>query len=67
MYIQQLDFLDEIPKEELLPCDSYVHDVIGCCNYTDTLDDYCTMGDKWIPRNKCGNSKVCTHENCAYQ
>ncbi len=31
------------------PCDSCQHDVNGCCDYPDTPDDYCVMGDKQVP------------------
>lgn len=32
-----------------LPCDNCGYDDNGCCNYPDTPDDYCVMGDKQIP------------------
>ncbi len=32
-----------------LPCDNCGYDDNGCCNYPDTPDDYCVMGDKKIP------------------
>lgn len=32
-----------------LPCDDCGYDNNGCCNYPDTPDDYCVMGDKQIP------------------
>lgn len=35
-------------RETDFPCDSCQHDVNGCCDYPDTPDDYCVMGDKQI-------------------
>lgn len=32
-----------------LPCNNCGYDDNGCCNYPDTPDDYCVMGDKQIP------------------
>lgn len=43
------DIIEE--ADVLLPCDDCGHDKIGCCNYPDTEDDYCVMGDKQIPRD----------------
>lgn len=44
---------DESPQIELsktivegFPCDDCSYDVVGCCNYLDTSDDYCVMGNK---------------------
>lgn len=31
-----------------LPCDDCGYDNKGCCNYPDTPDDYCVLGDKHI-------------------
>ena len=36
-------------RETDFPCDSCQHDVNGCCDYPDTPDDYCVMGDKQVP------------------
>lgn len=51
MYIEQFNLFDKI-KEQLsdFPCDNCKYDVLGCCNYNDTTDDYCVMGDKQVPR-----------------
>lgn len=33
-------------KESDFPCDGCVHDAKGGCNYPETPDDYCVLGDK---------------------
>lgn len=38
---------------DTLPCDNCVYDKNGCCDYPNTAEDYCVMGDKQIPK-KCG-------------
>ena len=35
--------------KKTFPCDDCGYDKHGCCNYPDTPDDYCVMGDKQIP------------------
>lgn len=35
--------------KEAFPCDGCGYDKHGCCNYPDTPDDYCVMGNKKIP------------------
>lgn len=42
-------------EEEVLPCDSCGYQVKGCCDYPCTPDDYCVLGDKWIPNVKPGD------------
>lgn len=42
--------------EDFLPCDNCAYDVKGCCGYPGTLDDYCVMGDKWVPIKESGMS-----------
>lgn len=44
------DFPEYLPSSDF-PCDTCGYDKIGCCNYPDTLDNYCVEGDKWIPRS----------------
>ncbi len=39
VFIGELDF----------PCDGCGYDKNGCCNYPETKDDYCVLGDKNIP------------------
>lgn len=38
-----------------IKCDSCGRVVKGCCDYTNTPDDYCVLGNKWIPRVKPGD------------
>lgn len=38
-----------------LPCDTCGYDVQGCCDYPVTTDDYCILGDKWIPNVEPGD------------
>ena len=38
-----------------IPCDTCGRLVKRCCDYPDTPDDYCVLGDKWIPRVKPGD------------
>ena len=35
-----------------LPCDTCGYIKQGCCDYPCTPDDYCVLGDKWIPTKK---------------
>lgn len=47
------DFIEK-PKEKdpyLLPCDTCGYDIKGCCAY-ENIDDYCVLGDKWIPKEE---------------
>ncbi len=39
VFIGELDF----------PCDGCGYDKNGCCNYPETKDDYCVLGDKRVP------------------
>lgn len=41
------DFIER-PKTGF-PCDDCIYDIKGCCNYPDTKDDFCVMGDKRVP------------------
>ena len=34
------------------PCDNCGYDEKGCCNYPETPDDFCVMGDKQVPVTK---------------
>ena len=52
----QMNIFDFIPEpkpakkdEWALPCDNCRHDVHGCCDYENTPEDFCRLGDKWIP------------------
>lgn len=53
----QLSLFDFIPKPEpksqwVLPCDTCGYDIKGCCDYDyHKNNDYCVLGDKWIPKN----------------
>lgn len=38
-----------------LPCDTCGYIKQSCCDYPCTPDDYCTLGDKWIPNVKPGD------------
>ena len=49
----QPEIMNDVGEDEL-PCDTCGHDKDGCCNYDDTPDDCCVVGDKWIPK---GNDK----------
>lgn len=41
---------DKQPSD--FPCDNCGYDEKGCCNYPETPDDYCVMGDKQVPITK---------------
>ena len=41
---------DKQPSD--FPCDNCGYDEKGCCNYPETPDDYCVMGDKQVPTTK---------------
>ena len=46
------EIFNEVKENEVkktFPCDDCGYDKHGCCNYPDTPDDYCVMGDKQIP------------------
>ncbi len=46
------EIFNEVKENEVkktFPCDNCGYDDNGCCNYPDTPDDYCVMGDKQIP------------------
>lgn len=43
------------PKDKPLPCETCKYDVMSCCDYPGTVDDYCILGDKWIPKFKAGD------------
>jgi hypothetical protein len=50
---EQINILDILYPEinEPLPCDSCGYDYIGSCdNPTEDKDDFCIMGNKWIPK-----------------
>jgi hypothetical protein len=34
-----------------IPCDTCGYEVQGCCDYTNTEDDYCVLGSKWKQRD----------------
>lgn len=65
----QISFIDILYPEvhEPLPCDNCGYDVIGCCDYPDTPEDYCVLGDKWKPKNvtkqKAQILTICRKEN----
>lgn len=40
------DFFKKNEDKEAFPCDGCGYDEHGCCNYPDTPDDYCVMGNK---------------------
>lgn len=40
------DFFKKNDDKEAFPCDDCGYDKHGCCNYPDTPDDYCVMGNK---------------------
>jgi predicted nucleic acid-binding Zn-ribbon protein len=40
------DFFKKNDDKETFPCDDCGYDRHGCCNYPDTPDDYCVMGNK---------------------
>lgn len=40
------DFFKKNEDKEAFPCDDCGYDEHGCCNYPDTPDDYCVMGNK---------------------
>lgn len=55
----QMSIFDFIPEpksaqkdEWALPCDNCGHDVKGCCDYENTPEDFCRLGDKWIPKEE---------------
>lgn len=41
-----------------MPCDTCGYIKQGCCDYPCTPDDYCVLGDKWIPAKA-----ICQHSN----
>lgn len=43
------DFFKKNDDKEAFPCDDCGYDKHGCCNYPDTPDDYCVMGNKKKP------------------
>lgn len=45
------DDVDTVEKDDF-PCNNCEHDNNGCCDYPDTPDDYCIMGDKQVPIEK---------------
>lgn len=51
----QVNFLDKIDDEIFnnamndFPCANCKYDARGCCNYPETDDDYCVLGNKRIP------------------
>ena len=54
----QMSLFDIIDAKKVnieLPCDTCGYVVKGCCDYPCTPDDYCILGDKWIPRVKPGD------------
>lgn len=38
------------------PCDNCGYDEKGCCNYPETPDDFCVMGDKQVPAAEDNNA-----------
>lgn len=38
------------PPVKPFPCDTCGYEVKWCCNYPETPNDFCVMGDKWRPR-----------------
>lgn len=48
--ISLFDIIEPPKAQEQLPCDNCGYIVQGCCDYPCTPDDYCILGDKWIPR-----------------
>lgn len=56
--ISLFDLIEPPPQEELLPCDTCGYIKQGCCDYPCTPDDYCVLGDKWIPVTKAAGSVI---------
>ena len=46
----QLSLFRPYVEAKPFPCDTCGLDIRGCCNYPDTSEDYCVLGDKWTPR-----------------
>lgn len=42
----------EVVLDEDDPCKTCGHCNVGCCDYPETEDDYCIMGDKWVPQKE---------------
>lgn len=47
---EQKTVIEKVEAE--LPCEACGHDINGCCDYPDSPDDYCVMGDKQIPKEE---------------
>lgn len=63
------EFMKE-PKEEPqknyeLPCDTCGHDIQDCCDY-DNINDYCVMGNKWVPKKNETDDYIKENPTCFY-
>lgn len=57
------DYVPAPPKEPaswLLPCDTCLYEINGCCDCDETPDDYCVNGSKYKP-NPQKNCLSCGH------